>query len=167
VSQFMGELRQKTQGALGRGSSVGLFLISFSAVLRESFETAVFLQGLAVDSVSAVLWGVAAGALLLTALVLFVRRVGYRLPMKALFRTSTVLMVATAIILLGKGLHALQEVAVLPLLPIPFAQVDFLGIYPDALSLVPQVLLALAPLGYGAVKRRSQARLEAAAPRGP
>ncbi len=51
ISQFMGELRQKMQGALGRGSRVGLFVISFSAVLRESVETAVFLQGLALDSV--------------------------------------------------------------------------------------------------------------------
>ncbi|HET9450513.1 MAG TPA: cytochrome c/FTR1 family iron permease [Aggregicoccus sp.] len=165
VSQFMGELRQKMQGALGRGSRLGLFVISFSAVLRESFETAVFLQGLAVDSVSAVLWGVAAGALLLTALVLFVRRVGYRLPMKALFQVSTALMVATAVILLGKGLHALQEVAVLPLSPLPFVQVDFLGIYPDALSLVPQLLLALAPLAYRALARRRSAAATSPPPR--
>ena len=42
--------------------------------------------------------------------VLFINRVGYKLPMKTLFKASTVLLVVTAIILLGKGLHALQEV---------------------------------------------------------
>ena len=65
--------------------------------------------------------------------------------MKTLFNASTVVLVATAVMLLGKGLHALQEVAMLPLAPIPFFRVDMLGIYPDAFSLVPQLLFARCP----------------------
>ena len=59
-------------GALGRGSLVGLFAIAFTAVLRESVETAIFLQGLSLDSPSGVAWGCAAGAVALTVLVLFI-----------------------------------------------------------------------------------------------
>jgi high-affinity iron transporter len=166
MSRFMGELRQKMQGALGNGSTLGLFVIAFTAVLRESFETAVFLQGLAVDSAAGVAWGSLAGAVALMAMVLFVNRMGYRLPMKTLFNASTVLLVATAVILLGKGLHSLQEVAVLPLAPIPFFSVEFLGVFPDAISLVPQLLLALVPLTFVIIRRSRNARVAAAASQG-
>ena len=162
MSRFMGELRQKMQGALGRGSTLGLFFIAFSAVLRESFETAVFLQGLALDSAAGVAWGSLAGGVALVILVLFVRRVGYKLPMKTLFQVSTVVLVATAVILLGKGLHALQEVALLPLAPVPFFTVELLGIYPDAMSLAPQLLLALAPLAVALIRRGRTGRLAGA-----
>ena len=162
MSRFMGELRQKMQGALGRGSTLGLFFIAFTAVLRESFETAVFLQGLALDSATGVAWGSLAGGVALLAMVMFVRRVGYKLPMKTLFQASTVVLVATAVMLLGKGLHALQEVALLPLKPIPFIAVDFLGVYPDAVSLVPQLLLAVAPLAFVLIRRGRTARLAGA-----
>jgi high-affinity iron transporter len=154
MSKFMGELREKMQGALGRGSVVGLFGIAFSAALRESVETAIFLQGLALDSASGVLWGCVAGAVALTVLVLFVNRVGYKLPMKTLFKASTVLLVVTSIILLGKGLHALQEVAVLPLKPLPFVTIEPLGIFPDAMSLIPQAVLTAIPLILFFIKRR-------------
>jgi high-affinity iron transporter len=163
MSRFMGELRQKMQGALGRGSTLGLFAIAFTAVLRESFETAVFLQGLALDSATGVAWGVAAGAVALLALVLFVNQVGYKLPMKTLFNASTVVLVATAVMLLGKGLHAFQEVALLPLAPIPLFTVEFLGIYPDAISFLPQLLLAVAPLAFTAIRRSRATRLPEAA----
>jgi high-affinity iron transporter len=109
-----------------------------------------------------VAWGTVAGAVALTALVLFVNRVGYKLPMKTLFNASTVVLMATAVMLLGKGLHALQEVALLPLVPIPFFTVEFLGIYPDAISFLPQLVLALAPLAFIAIRRYRTARPDAA-----
>jgi high-affinity iron transporter len=166
MSRFMGELRQKMQGALGKGSTLGLFTIAFTAVLRESFETAVFLQGLALDSVTGVAWGSLAGAVALVVMVVFVNRVGYKLPMKTLFNASTVLLLATAVMLLGKGLHALQEVALLPLAPIPFVTVELLGVFPDAISLVPQLLLALGPVAFFVLRRMRNARLASASSQG-
>lgn len=148
ISRYMGELRGQMTAALGGGGVAGLFVIAFTSVGRESIETALFLQGLAVDSRSGVAWGAAAGLVALLALVLTVRTVGFRLPMKALFTASTVVMVATAVMLLGKGLHGLQELGVLPLAPIPFVQVDVLGIFPDAWSLFPQLVLAVAPFAW-------------------
>ena len=124
-----------------------------------------FLQGLALDSAAGVAWGALAGVVALLALVLFVNRVGYRLPMKTLFNASTVLLVVTAVMLLGKGLHALQEVGVLPLAPIPFFTVDLLGIYPDAVSLVPQLVLRAGAAGLVLIKRSRTARLAAASSR--
>jgi high-affinity iron transporter len=51
-------------------------------------------------------------------------------------------------------LHALQEVALVPLEPIPFVTIDLLGIYPDAMSLGPQVVLTAIPLIVLIIKRR-------------
>ncbi|WP_434382990.1 cytochrome c/FTR1 family iron permease [Melittangium boletus] len=168
MSKFMGELREKMKGALGRGSMAGLFAIAFTSALRESVETAIFLQGLALDSATGVLWGCALGTVAIAVLVFFVNRVGYKLPMKTLFKASTVLLVATAVMLLGKALHALQEVALLPIKPIPFVTIDLLGVYPDAVSLVPQVVLTVVPLALVFIKRRrdGSARLADASPQG-
>jgi high-affinity iron transporter len=163
LSAFMGELRAKMKDALGRGSTLGLFTIAFTSVGRETVETALFLQGLAGDSREGATWGALAGAGLLVALVAFVRTVGFRLPMKTLFTASTVVLVATAVALLGKGLHGLQELGVLPLAPMPFVTIDPLGVYPDWLTLVPQALLAVAPLAWAALKRQRGTPLEPAA----
>ncbi|HZA13210.1 MAG TPA: FTR1 family protein [Myxococcaceae bacterium] len=153
MSAFMKELRGQMEGALGRGSLVGLFLISFSAVGRETLETALFLQGLALDSPSGTAWGAAAGLVVLVGLVLVVSRVGYRLPMKLLFNASTMLLFAMAVMLLGKGIHALQEVGVIPVRPIRFVTVDLLGVYPDIYSLLPQLALAIAPIPWKLLRR--------------
>jgi high-affinity iron transporter len=146
LSRYMGDLRARMQGALGQGSAAGLFFIAFSAAFREFFETALFLEGLSIDSRAGALWGGLAGLGVMAGVVFAIHRVGYRLPMKPLFKASTVLLVVTAIVLLGKGIHALQEVGALPLRPIPLFTFEPLGIFPDALSFIPQLLLALAPL---------------------
>lgn len=149
----MGELRERTQGALDRGG-VALFGIAFLAMFRESFETAVFLEALSIDAPTAVLWGSLAGTVLLLGLVFGVSRLGLRLPMTTLFKVSTVVLVATAVVLLGQGLHSLEEVGLLPSRPMPFFQIDFLGIYPDRLGVLAQLIVAATPLVWKAWNRR-------------
>jgi high-affinity iron transporter len=146
LRKYMGALRGKMQGALGRGSGFGLFAISFTALFREAFETAVFLEGLSIDSPRGVLLGAGTGLLVMAALVLLIRRVGYVLPMKPLFTFSTWVLYATAVVLLGQGLHAFQETGLLPLFPMRGPRLDVLGLFPDALTLLPQLAMVLAPL---------------------
>jgi high-affinity iron transporter len=148
LSQSMTALRGKAMAAVSEGSAVGLFTIAFTSAGRESVEAALFLQGLASDSKAGASWGALAGLVALLALVAMVRRVGFVLPMKTLFNASTVLLVVTAVALLGKGLHGLQELGILGLHPMPFVLVEPLGIFPDATSLVPQLALALVPLAW-------------------
>lgn len=159
IRKFMGKLRSQMQTALGTGSAVGLFTISFTAMFRESFETALFLQGLSIDSQRSVVWGALSGCAALAGLVLFIGRVGYRLPMKTLFNASTALLLGTAVILLGKGLHSLQEVGALSVFPLPLTDVPMLGFYADAYSLLPQLLMGLVPLVWIAVRRNVHAPL--------
>lgn len=141
----MGDLRERTSGALASGA-FALFAVSFLAVFRESFETAVFLEALSIDAPSSVAWGAFAGAALLLVLVMAVSSMGLRLPMQTLFKASTVVLVATAVVLVGQGIHAFQAVGLLQAHAIPFVRIDFLGIYPDRLGVLAQVALAAAPL---------------------
>jgi high-affinity iron transporter len=141
----MGELRDRTQGALDRGG-LALFGIAFLAMFRETFETAVFLEALSIDAPSAVVWGSLSGTVLLLGLVLAVSRLGLRLPMTTLFKVSTVVLVATAVVLLGEGIHSLEEVGLVPSRPMPFLRVEFLGIFPDRIGLLVQLAVAVAPL---------------------
>lgn len=150
----MGELRGRTQDALDRGA-LALFAIAFLAMFRESFETTVFLEALSIDAPSAVVWGAAVGTALLLGLVFAVGRLGLRLPMTTLFKISTVVLVATAVVLLGQGIHAFQEVGILASRPMPFLRLEFLGIYPDRISVAAQLAVALAPVVWKASRRRS------------
>jgi high-affinity iron transporter len=162
LRRYMGELRGRMQGALGRSSGFGLFAISFTALFRESFETAIFLEGLSIDSARGVLFGAAAGLLVMVALVLLIRRVGYVLPMKPLFTLSTWVLYGTAVVLLGQGLHAFQEIGFLPLVPVRGPRLDVLGLFPDALTLVPQLALLCAPLALWWWRRRGDSSRPAA-----
>jgi high-affinity iron transporter len=153
----MGALRDRTQGALDRGA-LALFGIAFLAMFRESFETAVFLEALSIDAPTAVVWGAGVGVLLLLGLVYAVGRAGVRLPMQTLFKVSTVVLLATAVVLLGQGIHSFEEVGILPSRPLPFLRIEFLGIYPDRLGVLAQLFLAAVPLVWKRMNRRREKR---------
>ena len=140
----MGALRERTLGALDRGG-VALFGIAFLAMFRETFETAVFLEALSIDAPSAVLWGSLTGVVALLALVLSVSHLGLRLPMTTLFKISTFVLLATAVMLVGQGIHSLEEVGLLPSLPVRFIRFEFLGVYPDRIGICAQLAVGLAP----------------------
>jgi high-affinity iron transporter len=143
----MGTLRDRTRGALDRGA-LALFGIAFLAMFRESFETAVFLEALSIDAPSAVVWGAGTGVVVLSGIVFAMGRAGVRLPMQKLFDISTVILVATAVVLLGQGIHSFEEVGMLPSRPMPFFRIEFLGIYPDRLSVLAQAALAAVPFAW-------------------
>jgi high-affinity iron transporter len=154
----MGDLRERTRGALDRGA-VGLFAIAFLAVFRESFETAVFLEALSIDAPSAVVWGASAGAVLLVALVVAVDRLGLRLPMQTLFKASTLALVATAVVLLGQGIHSFEEVGLFPSHPMGSLRVELLGIYPDRIGVLGQVALSAGLILWKVLSRSPEPRL--------
>jgi high-affinity iron transporter len=167
LRRYMGELRGKMQGALGRSSGFGLFAISFTALFRESFETAIFLEGLSIDSPRGVLLGAGVGLGVMAVLVLLIRRVGYVLPMRPLFTLSTFVLYGTAVALLGQGLHAFQEIGLLPMLPVRGPRLDVLGLYPDALTLLSQLAMLLVPLLLFWWRRRGDAAGAALKTSGP
>ncbi|WP_111766699.1 iron uptake transporter permease EfeU [Nakamurella deserti] len=108
-----GELETAAAGALARGSSWALVSMAFLAVLREGFETSVFLLaafGAAVSPVAAA-GGVVLGLAVAVVLGYLVYRGGTRLDLSRFFRVTGVVLVLVAGGLVMSALQAAHEAA--------------------------------------------------------
>lgn len=143
-------LQTRIHGALRGGSLWTLAVIAFVAVYREVFETMLFFEAIVTQAgptgVRAVVFGVCAGALLLTALALGAFRFGLRMPVRRFFVLSSALLYALAVVLAGQGVAALQEAGKFSATHLSFVRVDWLGIYPTFESLGLQALFIVAAL---------------------
>src|SRR6185369_15891625 len=99
--------------ALNKRNLMGLAFISFTAVFREAFETVLFLRALWIEggmaSKSAMVSGVVSSMALIFILSWAFLKYSASIPIKKLFDFSSSLMGVLAVILIGKGLHSLQE----------------------------------------------------------
>jgi high-affinity iron transporter len=104
-------LEREARGALLAGSATALVFMAFLAVLREGFETSVFLLAVFQQSDSGV--AAAAGALLGIALAVAIGygiyRGGIRLDLGRFFRITGVVLIFVAAGLLASAVHAAHE----------------------------------------------------------
>jgi high-affinity iron transporter len=106
-----GQLQEGAAGALARGSMWALVAMAFFAVLREGFETSVFLLAAfndATDPASAGL-GVILGLVVALALGYGIYRGGVRLNLSRFFRVTGVVLVLVAAGLVASALHTGAE----------------------------------------------------------
>lgn len=153
--QWQAFVHDKVKSALDRRTLWGLALIAFLAVYREVFETVLFYQTLWLQTgpagQGALVGGLAAAAVLLVGIAWLILRFSVRLPLRLFFTANAALLFVLAVVLAGKGVAALQEAGKLPIDPVRFPSIDFLGVYPSLQSLLAQVALvslALTWLGY-------------------
>ena len=138
-------LQSKVQRALDQRTLWTLGLLSFLAVYREIFETVLFYQALWTQvgegARHAVFGGAAVAMVALLLVAWLLTRFGMRLPLRQFFLVGSWVMVALALVFVGKGVAALQEAGRLPITAIDGPTIDWLGIYPTAESLGLQVAL--------------------------
>ena len=106
-----GQLQDQAAGALAQGSAMALVAMAFLAVLREGFETSVFLLAAfndATDPVAAGL-GVVLGLVAAVALGFGIYRGGLRLNLSRFFRATGVVLVLVAAGLVASSLHTAAE----------------------------------------------------------
>lgn len=178
------ELESSAGAALAAGSTTALVAMAFLAVLREGFETAVFLLAAFQASTSPLLAGLGAllGVLVAVALGYGIYRGGVKLNMARFFRITGVVLVIVAGGLLMTAAHTAHEAGwinvgqtraldlswlVLPGTPVSSLLTGVLGIqpYPVVLEVVvwllyvvPLLIYVLAPT----TKRRTPAPAPAA-----
>jgi len=115
--RIQSEIEQKVREAVVREEYLVLVSLPFFAVFREGAETVLFLGAVAIQHSQAVSWvgGVAGvtGALVLAWLLFFA---GKRVPLKAFFRGTGVLLLLIGGGLLAYGIHEFQEMGHLPFL---------------------------------------------------
>lgn len=105
------ELQKSAAGALERGSALALVAMAALAVLREGFETAVFLVAALQSSTSGglAMVGALAGILVAVVLGLLIYRGGVRFDMSRFFRITGVVLVLVAAGLVMKTFRAAHE----------------------------------------------------------
>lgn len=163
-------IHAKSTAALATGSLFSLATLAFLAVFREGTETVLFYIGMASSiAMRDLLLGLGLGALVLIVLAYAMLKLGVRVPLRPFFLVSSLLVFYLGFKFTGQGIHGLQLAGLLPATVAPYLpDVDFLSLYPNWQSTLPQLLLLL--LGTGVALwgwRRDQAsRRQLAATRG-
>lgn len=151
----VGEWQRYIDETLGRAlttkSAWFLFGLAFLVVYREVFETILFYAALtAQGSGAVVLAGAGAASLLLAVLAWLMLRFSARLPVSQFFQYSSALLAVLAVVLVGKGIAALQEAGMIGVSPLEvMPRIPVLGIFPSWQPMLAQVLV-LAVLVWGA-----------------
>jgi high-affinity iron transporter len=146
----------KMQGALSRGSAWFLFGLAFLVVYREAFETILFYAALWTSGNGMTILAGALTAVALLGIIAWVMlRLSKTLPIATFFRYSAILIAILAVILIGKGIGALQEAGTLPITALAGApRIPALGLYPTLESLAAQLAMVAALLiGFRAAAR--------------
>jgi high-affinity iron transporter len=151
-------IREKLGRALSRGSAWFLFLLAFVAVYREVFETILFYAALSAQGNEGALFGGAATAAALLAIVAWAMlKYSRKLPIARFFSWSSILIAVLAVVLTGKGVAAIQEAGWIGITPVRAApSIDILGLSPTVETLGAQ-LAVLAVLLLGFARNRRQA----------
>ena len=158
-------IRDKLSKALSKRSAWFLFLLAFVVVYREVFETILFYaaswsQGGHVGMLTGALTAVLILAVVAWALLAYSKR----LPIGRFFSLSSILMAVLSVVLVGKGVAALQEAGWIDIHPVSWVpRIEILGLYPTleglAVQLVTATVLVIGfarasgPRGGGAVSR--------------
>ncbi|MBS0352367.1 MAG: FTR1 family protein [Proteobacteria bacterium] len=150
-------VKEKLSSALSKKSALMLFVLSFVTVYREVFETVLFYAALwTQDNGVYLLAGLASGIVILAAVAAVLLRSAARLPISQFFAFSSALVGVLAVVLMGKGVAALQKVGILQITPISIPRIDVLGVYPSIQTVTAQVLILLIIVASVAYNLRSQ-----------
>ncbi|OQW54546.1 MAG: hypothetical protein A4S09_17460 [Proteobacteria bacterium SG_bin7] len=126
---------------------VGLFMLSFIGVFRESFETVLFLRAIIIEAAPGDHYAVGLGVVTALVMILFLAwmlvRFSSRVPIRTLFIFCAVTVAVLAVILMGKGVHSLQEVGIVTVTSTPFnLRAEIVGLFPSWECWIAQTLTA-------------------------
>lgn len=147
VGRWTKFVRETLKEALEKKSLIVLSSISFMAVFREAFEVVLFLRAIwndvNADGRASVGGGVVLAFILIFAFSYYAVRYSQKIPIKQLFNVSAAIMGILSVILVGKGIHSLQEAGIVGVKSIGLGlRVDLLGIFPSIQTVVAQLLIA-------------------------
>jgi high-affinity iron transporter len=143
---------QVKSATAAKGASIALGLTAFLAVMREGAETIVFFQALVAGATApierhAVFMGVLAGALALAIAFMVLRKVTFMIPIGPVFKVTSFLLYALAVIFAGQGIASFQESGIVGATFVKYVPtVPMLGLYPTVQTLAAEGLLLVLAL---------------------
>jgi high-affinity iron transporter len=146
ITRWKSFVETQVKAALAQKSLFGLAMISFIAVFSETLEVVLFLRAIWVDCGPAAQRGMFAGVVVsfigTMTLAWIALRFSRKLPIRQLFMISSMMMAVLAVMLIGKGIHSLQETGTLSITSIPVSiRSDLFGIFPTWETMVSQLLI--------------------------
>lgn len=129
----------------GAATVAGLYVLGFTSVFREGFETVLFLQALQLSSgTGVVLAGVSLGLAITAVVGAITFALERKLPYKKMLVATGVLIALVLVVLVGNTARTMQGVGWLPIHPLeiefPLWLGTWLGVYPTVETLVAQTL---------------------------
>ena len=158
ADQWQRYIREKMSRALSRQSAWFLFGLAFIVVYREVFETILFYAALWTQGNGGMMLAGAGSAVLLLGLIAWAMlRYSRDLPIAKFFAYSAWLMAILTVVLVGKGVAALQEAGIIDIAPLVGGiRISMLGIFPTWQSMAAQLLMLVAVVG-GFILNRQRA----------
>lgn len=158
AGRWQAYVRDKLTAALNKRSATVLFVLAFVTVYREVFETVLFYAALwTEDNGKYLLAGLGVGVVILVFITVIMLRTSARLPIGRFFALSSALIAVLAVVLVGKGVAALQEAGMLEVSPLALPRIDLLGFHPSLQTVIAQLLVlivVLASYGYNLYAQR-------------
>lgn len=149
----------KLDRALNRRSAWFLFGLSFLVVYREVFETILFYAAIWNHGNSiAVLAGGATAVVALCIIAWMLTHFSRALPLGKFFAYSSILIAVFAVVLIGKGMAALQEAGYLSIHPLTgWPRIALLGIYPTLEGMAATLgMVVLLMIGFARSRRQAK-----------
>lgn len=144
AGKWQAYIKNKIQGLARKENLLGLALLSFMVVFREAFESVLFLSALSMEIGPEQEWafggGIIAAFAALLVISILLLRYSKKLPIPTLFKYSALVISVLAVILVGKGVHALQEAGTVSISVLPFHfNLGGLGLYATWETLLSQL----------------------------
>ncbi len=148
AAQWKAYIQKQVTQRLKTGTLWGISALAFVAVYREVFETVLFYEALLTQSLPAqtqtIASGFVVGVLCLTVIAWAMVRYSVTLPIGRFFSVTTYLLVGLSFVLIGKGVIALQEAAIINISPLPVSfEIDWIGVKSTWQGLLSQASIVL------------------------
>jgi high-affinity iron transporter len=144
ISRWKKFIQEKVQGALDNKNLWALGSIAFISVFREAFETVLFIRALwfqtNANGKNAISLGLVTALGLIFAFSFIMLRFSKKMPVRELFKVSSILTSVLALILAGKAVHSLQEAGLLNATLTPWnLRFDTFGFFPTWQTICAQL----------------------------
>jgi high-affinity iron transporter len=147
ITKWKAYVTGKIKNISGANSLIGLFALSFFVAFREVFESVMFLWFINIQAdgklEKAIIAGVVIAFVIVIAMAWLLLRFSARLPIPKLFKISSIVMGALAVVLAGNGIHSFQEAGHSSIHGISFMPrvelFELFGIFPTVETLVAQI----------------------------
>lgn len=151
ISRWKEFINVKVKNLAQTRNVVGLFILSFVVTFREVIETVLFLRTVYIDTDESSRWYIWLGVVVAFAIVMtvsvLINTYRNKISLQKFFTVSSVLMMALATILVGKGIHALQEAGIVGMSIFPIKlRAELLGVFPSWETMIAQVVILVASI---------------------